>query len=533
MDALMSGALDGLFQGGLEWIAPWAEIVLKRITPGTNPWPVIIQALKDPFYPEVSRSFRPQMWFLLGLYIVIALVILAGLVLRMLQGRFWLVHRIDRTVLIPNISVWFGVCALAYSALGMVTIVSAIQISKGADYPRYYLALSVVWPAVLWFGIYSEIWATFSAYYIRRFGAHYNENKLKTVVAAIAPWTFPVIAVVPCAVLFTMGATRFNHSISLYSAVRQQLFQFNDQWTPAVGLDFGKLASILSPVEELAESMLAYSHYCKIAFSYAAAVMLVTMIIYVVGASLEITHLRRLAMSVEDKVRASPIAQQTARMANDLQSPQLGALMSEKQAAAGHTADSDLLSSFQKQSLLLRWAATNRTYTAILITIMLLENAAMLFWYALAPLEIKADSAQFQTIVIVSCWLNGVLSALVSLLLLFRSLDGSNDLAKRLYRIAPWLPLPPAVGVRSNETTIQQKTVFGDNGASSGGLTTVAEKEMQPYVKEDKASDIEEAQPYQHGMVHRFELGRGGVVELADVPLDEVHQRDRWYAESL
>ncbi|KAK4055683.1 hypothetical protein OIV83_000229 [Microbotryomycetes sp. JL201] len=527
MDALISGNLDGLFSGSLEWIAPWAEIVLKRIIPGTNPWPVIIQALKDPFYPEVSTSFRPQMWFLLGLFIVTTLVIIAGLALRLIQGRFWLVHRIDRTVLIPNISVWFGVCALAYSALGMVTIVNAIQISRGGDYPRSYLALSVVWPAVLWLGIYSEIWATFAAYYIRRYGAHFQESSFKSVVAAVLPWVFPLVAIIPCAVLFTLGATRFNHSISLYSEVRAQLFEFRDQWQPAFGLDLGNLASILSPVEDLGASMLGYSRFCKIAFSYAACVMLLTMLIYVVGATLEITHLRRLAASVEDKVRTTPVAQHTPRM-NGVQSPQLGALMSEKQAVVQNT-DSDLLSSFQKQSMLLRWAATNRTCTAFLITIMLVENAAMLFWYALAPLEIKADSAQFQTIVIVSCWLNGVLSALVSLLLLFRSLDGSNNVAKRLYQVAPWLPLPPAVGVRNNETTVQQKTVFGDNGASSGGLTTVAEKEA--YGKKDEEQDLEAASPYSHGVVHRFELGQSGVVELADVPLDEIHER--WYAESL
>ena len=59
------------------------------------------------------------------------------------------------------------------------------------------------------------------------------------------------------------------------------------------------------------------------------------------------------------------------------------------------------------------------------------------------------------------CYMNGILSTLVSLLILFRSLDGSNPAARRLQSLLPWLPLPPAVGLRGQETTLAQtqKTV--------------------------------------------------------------------------
>lgn len=33
-----------------------------------------------------------------------------------LVGRFWLVHRIDATVFVPNISILYGICALVYAA---------------------------------------------------------------------------------------------------------------------------------------------------------------------------------------------------------------------------------------------------------------------------------------------------------------------------------------------------------------------------------------------------------------------------------
>lgn len=44
-----------------------------------------------------------------------------------------------------------------------------------------------------------------------------------------------------------------------------------------------------------------------------------------------------------------------------------------------------------------------------------------------------------------------MLSTIVSLLILFRSLDGSSPAARRLQKLCPWLPLPPAVGLRKNE----------------------------------------------------------------------------------
>jgi hypothetical protein len=61
-------------------------------------------------------SHRAQLWTLLGLFAVSMVIILAGIALRISQGRFWLVHRVDSTVLIPNISLTYSVCAVAYAA---------------------------------------------------------------------------------------------------------------------------------------------------------------------------------------------------------------------------------------------------------------------------------------------------------------------------------------------------------------------------------------------------------------------------------
>lgn len=44
-----------------------------------------------------------------------SLLILLGLLMRLRQGRLWVFHRLDRTILIPNASTLFGVCALIYA----------------------------------------------------------------------------------------------------------------------------------------------------------------------------------------------------------------------------------------------------------------------------------------------------------------------------------------------------------------------------------------------------------------------------------
>lgn len=66
-------------------------------------------------------------------------------------------------------------------------------------------------------------------------------------------------------------------------------------------------------------------------------------------------------------------------------------------------------------------------------------------------------SPLFSPLLASQCYMNGVLSTFVSLLILFRSLDGSSALVQRVQEILPWLPLPPAVSLRGNEATLVQK----------------------------------------------------------------------------
>lgn len=55
------------------------------------------------------------------------IIVLASLVLRLQQGRFWLFHRVDKTIVIPNISTIYGICALAYAARAFSGLLSPSQ----------------------------------------------------------------------------------------------------------------------------------------------------------------------------------------------------------------------------------------------------------------------------------------------------------------------------------------------------------------------------------------------------------------------
>jgi hypothetical protein len=76
-----------------------------------------------------------------------------------------------------------------------------------------------------------------------------------------------------------------------------------------------------------------------------------------------------------------------------------------------------------------------------------------------------------------SCWINGILSTVVSLLILFRSLDGSSPTVNTLRRYFPFLPLPPAISLthpsRATGTMNPGKTTFDQPpqyGNAAGGF---------------------------------------------------------------
>lgn len=158
----------------------------------------------------------------------------------------------------------------------MVNIVDAVRIAEGQEYPRRYIGLQGVWPAVLWLGLYTEIWSTFVAFFIRRYGAYRQMSGFKSALATVAPFVFPILAIVPGAVLFVKAAGPFNSAVATYGELRPRLQEFQRAWTPEAGLDVTNILSVLSPISDLARNLLIYAEWQHAGFIFEASILLVT-----------------------------------------------------------------------------------------------------------------------------------------------------------------------------------------------------------------------------------------------------------------
>jgi len=203
--------LSAILPPSAQWILPWTEQVFNltstEVIAGRSPYPPVLRVLRGVYYPSVAPGFAPQLYFLIGLFSLCVLllpslpssrlelapsaswkshfhaaypaltahsvrrrarssilVLLAALVLRLKQGRFWLLHRLDKTIIVPNLSVLYALCALAYAAWGIVSAVTAVRISQDKPFPRSYIGIQAGWIAPLWLGFWCETWATFSAW---------------------------------------------------------------------------------------------------------------------------------------------------------------------------------------------------------------------------------------------------------------------------------------------------------------------------------------------------------------------------------
>jgi hypothetical protein len=50
------------------WITPWVTKVLGDVKPDENPYTRAIDVIRDVYYPSVVGGFKPQLWFLMGLF---------------------------------------------------------------------------------------------------------------------------------------------------------------------------------------------------------------------------------------------------------------------------------------------------------------------------------------------------------------------------------------------------------------------------------------------------------------------------------
>ncbi|GAA6061399.1 hypothetical protein JCM10212_000659 [Sporobolomyces blumeae] len=509
-------AIPSSADGG--WIAPYYAEVFGSIAAGGSPYLSLLNILKYLYYPKTNQGFRIQLWILIGLFAFTMTIILLGLALRAYQGRMWLFHRMDRTVVIPG-GALFPICSLAYAALGLLVVVGAIQISNfRTPYPTWYMGIRAAWIGALWTGIFFEVWACYAGWYIRRYGAHFRESTPKTIIALLIPVLIVIVAWVPPTVFYVLGSMSFNRAVRASRVVNDLLVEWQQTWTPAKGIELDKFAGLFEIGAEMGGGLLTYGDWYTRGALYVAAVLIVTLVAYLIGAALEINHLSRTIrrLKAEHNLGLNPRA--TSNVKSRFSAFSNSVLGRE---AKPDDIDEQLDDEYargqgkgRRQWELMEWVRTNRVLTTACIAALLCAETGLALWKGFTSVTYETPSAQFMTNVLLSGWLNSLLSTLVSLLILFRSLDGSSPLVDRLRTLLPFVPFPPSLERRSPTS----------GSVSNGPPKHRVYNGEKSVMKEEAVLDLREGprQAARHG------LGFGDeVLEIGPPALDEKKKTNR------
>ncbi|SDA01298.1 BZ3500_MvSof-1268-A1-R1_Chr10-1g02567 [Microbotryum saponariae] len=431
------------------------DFMIEALATNKNPYPIAIASVEKGLYLRVSVAVVNQFRFLIALFTVSLAFVLLGFVLRLFQGRFWLYYRIDSRVTIPNILVHYSIWAVCFIALSIFGLDTTIKCASGTRTPGWYISLQGILPLALFLGQYSEVWATAAGYAIRRYGVHNGDPPLVSLAFTFLPALCPLVILVPSIATFVLAAQNFAQVGTSGAAVLLSLKISAESWVPGEGLVLSQLEPSLHNLGLMMKAARWHAHYTKIAFAYTGVSLSImfalislplnhfffsNMQLYVMAAIVEVGQLRSQAKHLKS------IARVGAEPDTDSGAPS-SPVGSPREAA--HRLNDRPCAQLRAQSELVEWAASNRLLTATLISLTLLVNAAFAFWFATKPISLANNNHRFSTIVLVSAWVNSTLLTLVAILILFRSLDGSNPAAKRMIKILPWMTrlLPPSVGL--------------------------------------------------------------------------------------
>ncbi|GAA6031081.1 hypothetical protein JCM8097_003995 [Rhodosporidiobolus ruineniae] len=536
---MSSAALGAAASADASWITPYYAALLEKVLAGESPYLYIVEVVEKLYHPTVPWGFRTQLGVVNGLFGIANIVVLLGLLVRILTGRFWLFHRLDRTVILPNTSTIYGVCSMAYTAVGMVVVVCAVRVSKDVSIPRYYVGARAAWIGPLWTGIFCECWSTICAWYIRKKGAFYKESWGKTVIAVVLPILLPLAAWIPPTTFFYLSSHNFNTSYRICTGIVGMLTAWQADWTPEKGFEVDKLTQLIEPGAALGRHLVAYSTQSRIGYAYCTVVLVLTCGVYIVGSSLEISHLASTIAQLRGQAVTRANQPQSPFSSTEFSTPKsssfstrlrqvvspssidlphpphprralMGDLINDESFPSPSASDVETV---QPSWTLLAWARRNRIYSAICIAAMLLINAALELWQALTPLDLRYPSGQWQVEILVSCWLNGILTTLVALLLLFRSLDSaSSPLLARLRTALPFLPFPPPVSPAAKSLITTEPPRFAVYGGGSMpllermGTLTIQEGEDEDEGRRVGSSREEVGQQGRHAGSHLTQL---------------------------
>ncbi|GAA6031079.1 hypothetical protein JCM8097_003994 [Rhodosporidiobolus ruineniae] len=402
---------------GAGWIAPYYAALLDKVHRGESPYLFMIDILEGLYTPSVPRGFRTQLAVVNGLFGLSIITLVAGLLVRVLTGRFWLFHRVDRVVILPNTSTLYSICSLAYTAMSMVMVVSAIRLAQNDPVPRYYIGIRAAWIAPLWSGIYCE--------YIRRNSPSYQDSRYMTALALLLPGLVLLVAFVPPTYFFLLAAVNFNSSYRTAASTIWLLEGWQADWTPQDGFDIAKLVELLQPGAKLATHLSDYSTYNRLGCAFCAAVLRSTFCVYIFGAWSDLNHLTSTISQLRPATKLVNPHRSRSSSATFLSTPSRSSSIRSKLAyvvafspsldvptSSNDTASSPVAFPFRQSDprlfppvcsadaeptqqpwTLLVWVRQNRIWSVTCITAMLLVNAAVELWQALTP--ISFDKLQY------------------------------------------------------------------------------------------------------------------------------------------
>ncbi|SCV70981.1 BQ2448_3743 [Microbotryum intermedium] len=429
-----------------EFMVVYGVPMLEALQQKRNFYPVAITAVRNGLFFHVSDSVVAQFWFMVGLFGLSGSLILLGLVLRLIyQGPFWLLHRVDSRTVIPNIWIHYSFWAFFYTCLSIFELITAIKCVSGPQYPPWHVAVQGLLPVVLFLGQYTEGWGLVCGHFIRKYGTHHNDSFLVCAGFRMLPFLFPLVVVVPSITVFLLLERTVASMLSEASTLIASLERASTAWTPDGVLELSTVRQTISTLGTLMKSAQSYARMSKSGFTYVGVALSITLVAYATASVIEIDHLR--SQTRDLRFRGELAKAVVFTPGRDARAP------TEDGSAAWFL-----------QADLVVWAVTNRLLTAVMVSLMLLVNAGLSFWFAVRPVALINDNHRFATIVLVSAWTNSILSTLTAVLILSRSVDGSNSAARRLVKLVPWFAsiLPPAVGLEKPTSKPKTYTIMND-----------------------------------------------------------------------
>lgn len=328
--------------------------------------------------------------------------------------------------------------------------------------------------------------------YIRKKGAFYKESRVKTVLAILIPLAVLVIAWVPPLVLFYLAVQAYTNSLIIAEEIVEMLKMWQQTWTPAKGLEVDKLALLFTPGSELGHQLFRSSHMTRAGYAYIAGVLLSTFAVRLLvptgsfgrsqdricrstlsaSGSKSRTFRKRFPTSASRRKKPLSIAtggpSRARRTRRTVDPTRLRRRRRCRLASRASSTRSSLRTTDGRRrrstrglcwrgsegTASTRQAASRRCFSSTpvstcgrprrsLISDTLAGSSSSRSSYPGARLS--TTDREFYSNLLRS-WMNGILSTVVALLLLFRSLDASTSPFLTLLRHRlPFLPFPPAV----------------------------------------------------------------------------------------